>query len=162
MHEREQVERDKAKQFLRNILANGDVPARQIAAEATKRKIAKRTLKRAKKDLGIPSRRVGFGQGSYSAWQLPGTAFFSNSHTGPMDELTACVIAALEEQPTGLKLVAIVLAVVKAGYKTGDKNLTQAVYDRLTKLLKQGAVAKDADSNRYRLTQAHGEGESQP
>jgi hypothetical protein len=48
---------DEAQEFLRDILKQGPVPAEEIFNEAAKLKIAERTLKRAKKNLGVRSRK---------------------------------------------------------------------------------------------------------
>ncbi|MHB8860992.1 MAG: AAA family ATPase [Pirellulaceae bacterium] len=59
--------RDEARNWLGDLLANGPVPAVQIWAKARVERIAERTLKRAKRELGIVSERVGDAW----AWQLP-------------------------------------------------------------------------------------------
>lgn len=53
--------------FLRDLLADGPVPAKQVAVEAQDAGIAERTLKRAKSRLGIVSRK----DGDHWTWNLP-------------------------------------------------------------------------------------------
>lgn len=64
---------DEAVHFLQIELAGGPVKAKTITARASGAAIAKRTLERAKKQLGIKPQKVGTGIGdkSYWAWQLP-------------------------------------------------------------------------------------------
>lgn len=58
---------DTAADFLSRILAGGPMPARKIMEQADRRSISKRTLERAKKDLGVKStkKKDGF------EWSLP-------------------------------------------------------------------------------------------
>ena len=58
---------EEAAAFLREVLADGPVPARTVLAEADAAGIAEKTLKRAKKRLGVASDR---GDGAWS-WRLP-------------------------------------------------------------------------------------------
>lgn len=63
-------ERDDAKTWLRDVLADGPLSAKEIFRLAAQAGIAERTLKRAKRELGIRSQRSGFGrEGGYS-WGL--------------------------------------------------------------------------------------------
>lgn len=62
---------DDAKEWLESALEAGPRPVKEIIGEATGEKIAGRTLRRAKRELGVKAFRVGFGEGSYSAWKLP-------------------------------------------------------------------------------------------
>lgn len=70
-------ERDPAPQkaeaieFLQEILAGGAVSAKEVFEEAELRGIGRRTLERAKKELGIRSQRGGFGSGGTWEWALP-------------------------------------------------------------------------------------------
>ena len=52
--------RDEAKEFLRDILANGPIEAEEGDRAAKAKGISKRTLDRAKKDLGIKADKDGF------------------------------------------------------------------------------------------------------
>lgn len=61
--------RDTAKQFLAEILAAGPLPKRDITEAADANCIAKRTLERAKADLGVIAKKDGFDSGW--TWQLP-------------------------------------------------------------------------------------------
>ena len=64
--------REEGEAFLRELLANGPVPARQVKAEARQASIAERTLDRARQAIGARTRRDGFGPGSRYVWELPG------------------------------------------------------------------------------------------
>ncbi len=64
----ERTERDEAKDFLREVLAIGPVPAKQIEALALEAGISKMTLRRARLELGVQLKRDGF-QGK-SLWSL--------------------------------------------------------------------------------------------
>mgnify|MGYP000921596360 FL=1 len=59
--------REEAEGWLRDFLAAGPVPSAKVANEADRAGIAKRTLHRAKRDLGIVSCR----EGAAWAWALP-------------------------------------------------------------------------------------------
>ena len=63
--------RDTAKNFLREILANGPVNAAEIEEAAEANKIADRTLRRAKDELGIIAKKDG-PNGEWR-WHLPAT-----------------------------------------------------------------------------------------
>ena len=60
--------RNEAKDFLRDYLANGPKPAPQVIREAKDAGIAKRTLDRAKKELGVRAQKHGVG-GWF--WMMP-------------------------------------------------------------------------------------------
>jgi hypothetical protein len=64
-------EREEATEFLRGELAAGPQPALQVMKAAAALGISLITLKRAKKDLGIVSRREGFGKDGRWLWVLP-------------------------------------------------------------------------------------------
>ena len=61
---------DEAKDFLRDFLADGPKPSKEIQREARDLMLSGITLRRAKKALGIVNRRFEF-RGKYS-WELPG------------------------------------------------------------------------------------------
>jgi AAA domain len=61
--------RDDAKEFLLDLLANGPVRSREIIEAAEANGISRRTLFRAKNDLGIKPRKKGVRGGWF--WQLP-------------------------------------------------------------------------------------------
>ena len=65
-------ERNEAAEWLRQALADGPLPAEDIWRQAKENRIAERTLKRAKKDLGVEAKREGFGPGGQWTWSLPG------------------------------------------------------------------------------------------
>jgi putative DNA primase/helicase len=62
---------DEAKDFLRMELADGPVSKKEIERDADGMGISPRTLKRAKKDLGIEARKEGFAKGGVWKWALP-------------------------------------------------------------------------------------------
>lgn len=64
-----QTAKKEAEAFLRRELANGPVPANAIRERADLAGIAERTLKRAKKDLGIEASKAGMSGGW--TWALP-------------------------------------------------------------------------------------------
>lgn len=61
------TKRDFAKEFLRDILANGSVSANDISSAAEEKMISDKTLQRAKKELGITS----YPEGGMWFWKLP-------------------------------------------------------------------------------------------
>jgi hypothetical protein len=63
---------EEAETFLVDLLAAEPLPANDVFAAAKQAGIAERTLKRAKKNAGIATKREGFGRGSYVLWSLPG------------------------------------------------------------------------------------------
>jgi putative DNA primase/helicase len=63
--------RTEAEKFLQTALADGPVPAADLIAAAGEEGIAEKTLRRAKKSLGVISNRDGFGKGSVIRWSLP-------------------------------------------------------------------------------------------
>jgi hypothetical protein len=65
---------EEAKDFLREVLADGPVPAKQVFREAKESGISEMTLRRAKAELGIRVKRVGTAGkrgGGVWAWELP-------------------------------------------------------------------------------------------
>ena len=67
---------DAATGFLREVLTDGPLPSSEVKALAADEDITERTLKRAKKKLGIESKKKGFGPGSAVLWSLPTTPEF--------------------------------------------------------------------------------------
>jgi hypothetical protein len=63
--------REEAKQFLRDTLANGPRPVKDILRDAKDADIAEKTLRRAKDDLGITKAKEGFSDSGRWLWQLP-------------------------------------------------------------------------------------------
>lgn len=59
-----------AEEILKDILHNGSYPARDIEILASKKGIAMRTFNKAKKNLGIMSKRIG-GRNGFYVWMLP-------------------------------------------------------------------------------------------
>ena len=68
--EDERSPREEAIEFLKSLLVNGSVPATEIHSAARKEGISTATLRRAKAELGVVSRRIGFGKGSIAQWEL--------------------------------------------------------------------------------------------
>ncbi len=65
-----QCELEDAIYFIYCMLVDGPRTAREICSAAAER-IAVKTLKRAKKPLGVNTRRVGYGANGYFLWSLP-------------------------------------------------------------------------------------------
>ena len=63
--------RSEAEEILREILAEGPVPAKKVKALGRDAGIAERTLDRARQAIGAITRREGFGPGSRFLWELP-------------------------------------------------------------------------------------------
>jgi len=66
-----QSKKSKAIAWLREYLADGGKPVKEIEAAAKANDISFRTLERAKDKLEIKINRVGFGKDSYNVWELP-------------------------------------------------------------------------------------------
>ena len=68
---------DTAVEFLREVLANGPMKVTEIYAEAEGAGLKPRTIVRAKEELKIKSKKVGFGneEGTFWAWILPEAKF---------------------------------------------------------------------------------------
>lgn len=61
---------DMAEVFLSDVLATGTMPAEDVRAQALEFGISEPTLHRAKRSLGVRSKRIGFGKGSQVVWAL--------------------------------------------------------------------------------------------
>lgn len=61
-------------EFLRELLADGPVPSKEVYASAKIQKVAQKTLKRAKSKLGIKAKKEGMGEGAVWYWRLPDEA----------------------------------------------------------------------------------------
>lgn len=70
-NEEEQSEKNDAEGFLREMLQNGEQSSADIASEARRCSISEMTLRRAKSNLRIVSRREGFGKKGTWYWSLP-------------------------------------------------------------------------------------------
>jgi hypothetical protein len=64
--------RDRAREFLRDVLDKGPLTAREIWAAAEEQGLSERTLWRAKEDLEIRSKQVETDGRRFSYWLLPG------------------------------------------------------------------------------------------
>jgi putative DNA primase/helicase len=62
--------RNDASEFIRALLANGPVPSEEVFTKGRKQGFSDKTLKRAKKDLGVRSRLVGQGRDGKWQWEL--------------------------------------------------------------------------------------------
>lgn len=81
-------EREAVAEWLRDALAAGPMPAKDVKQEAKENSIAERTLKRAKKAIGAEARRQGFGRGATWYWALPGTWDAAGlEHSGPREPI---------------------------------------------------------------------------
>jgi putative DNA primase/helicase len=65
------TERDAAKAWLNELLADGPLAARKVEDLAKRAGFAPQTLRRARENLGIVSKRIGIGAGSSYLWSLP-------------------------------------------------------------------------------------------
>lgn len=65
---------DEAIVFLRGALRDGPRPALEVEAEARAEALSLRTLRRARKELGVVAAREGFGPGGRWMWALPSPA----------------------------------------------------------------------------------------
>jgi Bifunctional DNA primase/polymerase, N-terminal/AAA domain/Primase C terminal 1 (PriCT-1) len=63
-----------ARNFLTELLKDGPQDARAVFREAGDAKISARTLRRAKAELGIVSKKEGIGEGQHWEWELPNVA----------------------------------------------------------------------------------------
>jgi hypothetical protein len=59
-----------AAEFLREVLAGTEIPAKEVLRLAREAGISESTLRRAKKQVGVRIRREGFGPGSTVIWAL--------------------------------------------------------------------------------------------
>jgi len=72
------TELDEACDFLRDLLANGPVPSKQVRQDADGAGYSWATIRRAQKKIGVEAERVGDGIGAKSGWVWrlsPGTQF---------------------------------------------------------------------------------------
>jgi RecA-family ATPase len=70
----EQTPRSEATEFLRGVLANGPVRQKDVQKEARDAGIAERTLRRAKRALGVKSKHIANGNRTCWTWVLPASA----------------------------------------------------------------------------------------
>jgi hypothetical protein len=82
--------RERARDFLEEFLKDGPRTSREIWLAARKLDFSKRTMKRAKEELEIRSRRVFQGLTPISYWLLPGQKL-------PADIAKGCIEADIEE-----------------------------------------------------------------
>src|SRR5262245_2667242 len=74
--------RTEGEEFLEEVLASGPIPAKDVYLEASKAKISRKTLERAKSRLGVKSRKFGgkFGGDPTWYWEMPVS---NNGHHPP-------------------------------------------------------------------------------
>ncbi|MCZ6834246.1 MAG: AAA family ATPase [Planctomycetota bacterium] len=72
-----------AKSFLLDLLADGEIPGKDVLDEAKEAGFSDKVARRALKSLGGKPRRSGFGKGGQWIWSLP------NVHTCPIDAIVA-------------------------------------------------------------------------
>jgi hypothetical protein len=60
-----------AVRVLKEILADGPLPAGNVKRQAATAGVAERTLQRARHALGVTARRQGFGPGAHYVWSMP-------------------------------------------------------------------------------------------
>lgn len=63
--------RDEAKEYLADALQSGPKPVTDLLKGARAQGISERTLRRAKKDMGIEKQKQGFGDSGQWVWELP-------------------------------------------------------------------------------------------
>jgi len=64
------TQRDEAREWLKQALHDGPLPAREAIRQAEKDGIRKRTLDRGRRELGVAARREGFGGEGRWMWEL--------------------------------------------------------------------------------------------
>jgi hypothetical protein len=74
MHESPRAARDDAQDFLTELLANGPVSVKDIQADGREAGFSWSTLRRAKDELGVKSKRTGFSKDGGWSWSLPNDA----------------------------------------------------------------------------------------
>jgi hypothetical protein len=60
-----------AARVLKEILADGPLPAGNVKRLAAQAGVAERTLHRARQALGVTARRQGWGPGAHYVWTMP-------------------------------------------------------------------------------------------
>ncbi len=67
------TELEEAKEFLQQLLSDGQMPSTEVKSQAREAGISEATLRRAKRTLGVQVKRVGFGIEGKWFWELPKT-----------------------------------------------------------------------------------------
>jgi hypothetical protein len=75
-------ERHEAGDWLRDVLADGPVAAKELQRMAADSGLAWPNVKRAKSELGVVSQRHGFGKGSTCSWAMPEATDDTNGSIG--------------------------------------------------------------------------------
>ncbi len=94
--------REDAKEFLREVLSNGPKSAREIIEESKDAGLSWTTLKRAKEEIGVSSKRIGgAGEKGSWLWQLPPVSK-ENVYTGEelIETVTPEAVAAIFATPS--------------------------------------------------------------
>lgn len=68
----ERTARDDTKDFLRDVLADGPLPVKDVERAAKEAGISRDSLRRARERMGIKPKRTGFGPEGVWTWGLPG------------------------------------------------------------------------------------------
>jgi len=96
---------DEAKEFLNDVLQDGPVSANDIYKMAKNAGHSKRTIERAKKELNVTVKKIGFGKESQWIWELPNNknslaAFDANTEKSgiPQRPPMATYVATFEEE----------------------------------------------------------------
>ena len=71
---------EEAEGFLKELLADGPIPAKQVKSDADAAGLSWATIRRAKNRLALTIKREGFGPGSSILWAIPDTIDAQNSH----------------------------------------------------------------------------------
>ena len=115
-----------AEKFLVDLLAVEPLPANDVFAAAKQAGIAETTLKRAKKNAEIVTKREGFGRGSYVLWSLPG-------HRGPKDTIEGLEVSpALDGDVGSLWATAPRLTPSAVSSKEPEPEGDEAAFDAVT------------------------------
>lgn len=85
--DRDEGKRGEAVAFLFEELHGGPRPPLEVIESGKARGFSERTVKRAKKELGVRSERVGFGKDGEWHWTLPGTRTPAIEGHGPVSDL---------------------------------------------------------------------------
>jgi archaellum biogenesis ATPase FlaH len=86
--DRTEDEHDDAEEWLREALADGEMPAAEVLKEGRSNGYTDKAIRKAFKAIGAGRRREGFGSGGTWYWSLPTTIDIPASHIGAIDSHT--------------------------------------------------------------------------